>query len=204
MARKVLHLAAQLEELLPTLRPHIRRWHGAGHRVSHVLGEPAVHAFRQPVDQLGRESERLADLADRHARLERDDVADHPGPLPAVLVVDILDHLLAVLGGEIDIDVGRARHLLVQEAFEEEVVLDRVDAGDAEHVRDDRVGCRSAALAGHAMLARESHQVPVDEEELGETSLFDHLQLALQPLRDGERDRPVSLPHALETELVEK
>jgi len=54
------------------------------------------------------------------------------------------------------------------------------------------------------MLAREAHEVPVDEEELGKPCLFDHLQLALQPLGDGKRDRPVPLPNALEAELVEK
>jgi len=60
--------------------------------------------------------------------------------------------------------------------------------GDAEHVST----IESAAIRGpgpHAVLAREAHQVPVDEEELGEPGLLDHLQLALQPLRDSECDR---------------
>src|SRR6202011_1938251 len=204
VAWKVLDLAAQLEELLPALRPHVRRRHGAGHRVFDVFGEPSVHPLGQTVEQLGRETERLADLADGHTRLEGDDVADHPRPLPSVLVVDVLDHLLAMLGGEIDVDVRGARHLLVQEALEKEVVLDRVDSSDPEHVGDDRIGGRAATLAGYAVLAREAHEVPVDEKELGEPSLLDHLQLALEPLRDRERDRPVALPHALEAELVEK
>src|SRR2546426_11023638 len=136
--------------------------------------------------------------------LEGDDVADHPGPLPSVLVVDVLDYLLAVLGGEIDVDVRGARHLLMQEALEEEVVLDGIDARDAKHVSDDRVGGGSPPLARHALLASEAHEVPVDEEELREPRLLDHLQLALKPLGHCERDRPVSLPHAFEAELVEK
>ena len=109
-----------------------------------------------------------------------------------------------MLGGEIDVDVRCARHLLVQEALEKEVVLDRIDAGDAEHVSDDRIGGRAATLARHAVLARKTHEVPVDEEELGEPCLLDHLQLSLESLRDGERDWPITLPHALEAELVEK
>ncbi len=54
--------------------------------------------------------------------------------------------------GEVDIDVGCARHLLVQEAFEEEVVLDGVDPRDAEHVSDDRVRRRAASLARHTVV----------------------------------------------------
>src|SRR4029077_16295425 len=84
MARKVLHLAAQLEELLPALRPHVRGRHGAGHRVLAVLCEPTVHHIGQSTDELGRKPQSLADLPDRHARLERDDFANHPGSLPPV------------------------------------------------------------------------------------------------------------------------
>jgi len=37
-----------------------------------------------------------------------------------------------MLRGEVDVDVRRARHLLVQEALEEEVVLDGIDPSDAQ------------------------------------------------------------------------
>ena len=53
VTREVLHLAAQRKELLPALRPHVGRRHRAGHRVLDVFGEPTVHAFGQPVDELG-------------------------------------------------------------------------------------------------------------------------------------------------------
>ena len=204
VARKLDHLAAQLEELPPALRPHFGRWHRPLHRILDVLGEPPVDALGEAVEELGRESQRLADLPDRHPRLERDHVADHPGPLPAVLLVDVLDHLLAVLGREIDVDVRRARHLLVQEALEKEVVLDRVDAGYAQHVGDDRVRGRATALPWNAVLAGEAHQVPVDEEELGQPGLLDHLELVLQAMGHRRGDRPVALAQAFEAQLVEK
>ena len=204
MAREIDDLSAQLEELKPALRPHLERWHCAGHRFREVLGEPSIDAFGEPVEQLVGEAERLADLADRHPGLEGDDVADHPGPLPSVLLVDVLDHLFAVLRREVDVDVRHARHVLVQEALEEKVVSDGIDAGDAEHIGDDRVGRRAAALAGHPMLAGEAHEVPIDEEELRQPGLLDHLQLALEAARDLDRDGPVALAHSLEAELVEK
>ena len=143
-------------------------------------------------------------MPDRHPRLERDDVADHPCPLPAVFLVDVLDDLLAVRGREIDVDVGRAGHLLVEEALEKQVVLDGVDPRDAEHVGDDRVRGRTPALARDTMLAGKAHEVPVDEEELGQAGLLDHLELVLQAAGDGGGDRPVALAQAFEAELVEK
>ncbi len=105
---------------------------------------------------------------------------------------------------EVDVDVGRARHLLVQEALEQQVVLDRVDARDAEHVGDDRVRRGAATLPRDAMLARKAHQVPVDEEELGQARLLDHLELVLQAPGDRGGDRHVASPQALEAEFVEK
>src|SRR5690348_9061612 len=54
------------------------------------------------------------------------------------------------------------------------------------------------------MLAREAHEVPVDEEELGKPGLLDDLQLALQAARHRGSDGPVALAYSLETELVEK
>ena len=70
--------------------------------------------------------------------------------MPAIGVVDPLDHLLPALVLEVDIDVGRLAPLLGHEALEQEIVLDRIDRGDAEHVADGGVGGRAAALAQDA------------------------------------------------------
>ena len=92
----------------------------------------------------------------------------------------------------------------MEEALEQQVVLDGVDAGDPEHVRDDRVGGRSTALPRHAVVAGETHEVPVDEEELCEAGLLDHLQLVLKAVGDCRSDRSVALADAFEAEVVEK
>ena len=65
----------------------------------------------------------------------------------AVGLVDPLDHLLAPLVLEIDVDVGRLAALVRDEAFEQQLVLDRIDRGDAEHEADHRIGRRAAPLA---------------------------------------------------------
>ena len=108
-----------------------------------------------------------------------------------------------MVGGEIDVDVGRALVILVQETLEEQVVRDRVDTGDTEQVGDDRVRGAAASLPGDAMLPGEFHDVPGDQEELREPRLLDDVELALQPCGDRTRHRVVLALHRLLTEPVQ-
>src|ERR1700730_6764976 len=107
------------------------------------------------LDHCFREAHGSADLADRHARSEGDDVGDHPGAIRAVLLVDVLEHLLAMVGGEIDVDVGRALVILVEESLEEQVVRNGIYTRDTEQISDDRVGGAATSLSRNAVLASE-------------------------------------------------
>ena len=49
----------------------------------------------------------LADFADRRARAVVDHGRGDPGAVAAIFLVDVLDHFLAPLVLEIDVDVGR-------------------------------------------------------------------------------------------------
>src|SRR3546814_18631540 len=69
----------------------------------------------------------------RSGRAERD--AD-----PARGLIDPLDHLLAALMLEIDIDVGRLAPFLADEALEQQIVARGVDRGDAEYITDGTIG----------------------------------------------------------------
>ena len=93
-----------------------------------------------PVDLGERHLEDAADVADGAAGghgPEGDDLAD---VLLAVLPGHVLDHLLPAAAAEVHVDVGQADPLGVEEALEEEVVLERVDLGDLQGSR--RGGCR--------------------------------------------------------------
>ena len=155
------------------------------------------------VDHGFREAHGCAHLTDGHARPEGHDVGDHPGAVGAVFLVDVLQHLLAVVSGEIDVDVGRALVILMEESLEEQVVRDGIHARDAEQVGDDRVRCAAASLARDAALAGESHDVPGDQEELGEMRLLDDIELALQARGDGASHGVVLALHGLLTKFVE-
>ena len=137
---------------------------------------------------------RLADLAHGRARAIADDGGGEPGAVAAVARVDVLDHLLAPLVLEIDVDVGRLLALGRDEALEQQVDLGRVHRGDAEAVADGGVGRRAAPLAQDVLRAREVDDV-VHGEEIGRVvELADQLQLALDErlhlLRDAVGKAP--------------
>src|SRR6185369_4696523 len=89
----------------------------------------------------------LADFADRRARAVVDYRRGDPGAGAAVFLINVLDHLLAPLMLEIDVDVGRLAALLTNEALEQQVAGRRVDRGDAEAITDGAVRRRAAPLA---------------------------------------------------------
>ena len=107
-----------------------------------------------------REPERFADVANRRARAVGDHFGGHRGVLAAVAAVDVLDHLLAVLVREVDVDVGDLAALLAQKPLEQQLAFDRVDRGDAQRITHRRVGRRTAALREHAEPARGLRRCP--------------------------------------------
>ena len=117
--------------------------------------------------------------------------------LGPVFLVDVLDHLLPPLGGEVDVDVRVRRPALVDEPLEQQLVADRVDARDPEHVGDDRVRRAPPPLRRDVARLREPHQVPADQEELGQPGLLDHVQLVRQLPHDGRRHRVIAPFRAL-------
>jgi hypothetical protein len=72
----------------------------------------------------------------------------------AVLLVDVLDHLLAAGVLDVEVDVRRLGALAREEALEQQPHADRVDRGDAQAIAHDGVGGRAAALAEDAVRGR--------------------------------------------------
>src|SRR5262249_55283303 len=144
---------------------------------------------------------------------ERDDLGH---VLAAVLARDVLDDLAAARLAEVDVDVGGRDALLVEEALEDEVVLDRIDVGDAQRIRDERArGGAAPRSHGHALLARVADEAPEDEEVARETHAPDDADLLLearlvvrervaQPARRGQRLERLAAPReAVARDLLE-
>ena len=137
----------------------------------------------------------------RRHRPERDDLSDTVAP---VLVGDVVDDLVAAVNGEVDVDVGHRLAARVEEALEQQVVLDRVDVRDLEAVGDERAGRRAAARP-HADPAplRETHEVGHDQEVVGEAHLADRLELEGEAIAQLGRLLVVMPPQPLVAELDE-
>ena len=102
------------------------------------------------VDPIQRQAQRLANVPHGGTRPVGDELGRHPGPLAAILFVDILNHLFPALVLEVDIDVRGFGPILGNEPLEEDVDPIRVDGRDPQAITDGRVGRRAASLAEDA------------------------------------------------------
>jgi len=119
----------------------------------------------------------LADLADGALGPVGDHGRRHAGPVAAVFLVDVLDHLLAPAVFEINVDIGRFAALGTDEPFEQEVDAARVDGGNAEAEAHRRVGRRAASLAENVAAFGKVDDI-VDGQEIGrEIKLRDQFEL---------------------------
>ena len=91
-------------------------------------------------------------------------------------LVEVLDDLFAGLGVEIHVDIGCHLPLFREEALKDQPVLDGVDGRDFEQISHQRIGRRAAALAANAPLAGEAHNIPDDQEIIGQPEAVDDVQ----------------------------
>ena len=153
---------------------HYQRRHGLGDPVSHrvlVAQHPGGVAHRGPG----------LDPAEGH---------DLGHPVPAVALGRVADHLVAVAGVEVHVDVGHRHPVRVQESLEQQVVADGVQVGDTQGVGHRAPGGGAPARPHpDAALASVADQVPGDEEVGGEPHVVDDVQFVGQPLQHPVRHR---------------
>ena len=157
MLRKMARKAAQRRRQFERQRqPRIGRIEaGLAHVVDIDAARPhAPHRVGHHAHRVGREAERLADFADGAAAPVGDHRGRQRGARAAFLAVDPLDHVLAPLMLEIDIDVGRLVALVGKKALEQDPGFVGIDRSDAEAIAHGGIGGRAAALAKDAQLAR--------------------------------------------------
>ena len=139
--------------------------------------------------------EHAAHVFDRGARAQRAERDDLRHLLAPVFLGDVLNHFAAAPRMEVDIDIGHADALRIQEALKQQAVFQRIDIGDLHGVADQAAGGRSAARSdGNAARFREADEVPDDQEVAGELHLLDGADLAIQALGSTRPDRASSRP----------
>ena len=107
----------------------------------------------------------LADVANRAARPIGDDGGRNGRALARVLVINVLDHLLAAIVLEIDVDVRRLITLLGNEPLDERLHPRGIDFGNSQAITNHRVRGRTPALTKNLLAAREIDDV-VDGQEV--------------------------------------
>ena len=98
--------------------------------------------------------QRAADVLDRRLRrhgVEGDDLRDL---VVAILLLHVLDDLAAAVHAEVDVDIRHGNALGIEEALEEQLVLQRIDVRDLHAVGDQRAGGRAAARDRPGWTAR--------------------------------------------------
>ena len=148
------------------------------HERRHRLRDPVAHAIR-----ITEHACRVAHRVARFDRGERDDLGD---VIAAVTLGGVLDHLVSIARVEVHVDVGHRDTTRVQEAFEQQVVLDRIEIGDAQAVRDRAASGRTATRSdAHASVFRVLDEIPHDQEVRGEAHVLDHLQFECHPFENS-------------------
>ena len=165
---------------------------GGRAQVGHLLGRfrEAQRVGRARRDRLGEpihvshlEAQRAGDVAERRPRLQRPEGDDLAHGLPPVARAHVFDHLAPPLEAEVEVDVGHRHPLGIEEALEQQVELEGIDARDAERVRDQRAGGGAASRAhGDAAVLGGLDEVVDDQEVPGVAGAGDDVELVLETL----------------------
>ena len=101
--------------------------------------------------------------------------------LGAVFFLDVIDDAIAAFLAEVDVEVGHRNAVRIEEALEDQVVLQRIEIGDAQRIRDQRARARAAPRPDrHAVVLGPVDEIGNDQEVAGETHVHDGLDLVFE------------------------
>jgi hypothetical protein len=111
---------AQLEQLLELTGPQVRpgQLRKPLDRGRDIAGRHARERLGHQIDLVRRQPERLADLSDGHPGPEGVHHAAHRGLIAAVGVQDVVQHVLAPVRFDVDVDIGEILAAFVHEPLE--------------------------------------------------------------------------------------
>ena len=94
-----------------------------------------------------------------------------------------IDHLVASVRGEVHVNIGIRLATLIQEALKDQVVPNRVDARNAEQIRDHRISCAATTLRRNPVAMRAAHDVGTQQKKLGEPRALNRCKLVGNTVR---------------------
>ena len=151
------------------------------------------HQLRNAIGVGQRQLEHARGIADG-AFGSHGPVRDDLGYLVRAILVDhVVDDLAPSLIVKIDVDIGQAHTVRIQESLEQQIVLNRIHVGDAHTIRYGRPCGRSPARShAHAHLAGGGGEVLHNEEVAGVAGAFDGLEFEIDALTDFVGDLGVA------------
>ena len=196
VAGQVLELEGEVDEVVhgvvglvefPELGDHavrfLARFFAAAEDVAEAqIERPHRNQLGDAVDLAIRHAEHASAVAQhglgRH-RAEGDDLADMVAP---VFRRHVLDHAVALVHAEVDVEVRHRHAFGIEEALEQQAVAERVDVGDAERPGDHRAGTRTASGTDRdVVLLGPVDEVGDDQEVAREAHLDDDVDLGFEP-----------------------
>lgn len=149
-----------------------------------------------PVGPFVGEPENPGHVPDHGPRRHSVEGGDLGDVIPAVALGHVAEDLVPTTDAEVDVEVGKAHPIGVEEPLEEEPELEGVDLGDPQGVGDQGPGGGAPARAdGDPPPPGVAHEVGDDEEVGGEVHPGDDGQLVAEALLDlGREGVPVAGP----------
>ena len=154
-----------------------------GQRPADAAGPDVAEGLGDRVDLVRRQPERGGGVPDRAARPVGLHHRDAAAALLAVALDDRPVRLDPPRGFDVQVDVRQAPAPLRQEPLHDQVMFERVDAGDADQVIDQAARAGAADRAADAAAADERSHVGHGEEVGGEPGPGDDAELVVEAFR---------------------
>ena len=167
-------------------RQHLQRERPIDLAFQVFVGEPGGEA----IQHRGSRAEGLEPFPKRRAPPEGLERRGQRDPAVAEAPIGPIDQLVAAMGGKVQVEVRQARAARMEEALEDEAMLDRVHRRQAEQVHHQRSHRRASTHHLDSDLARVTSDLEGGEEVRGQLPPRDHRQLVRESLVVGFRSPP--------------
>ena len=141
------------------------------------------HQFGNSVDKPVRMPQHTADIADNRFCRHRTEGNNLGNSITPVHFGYVINHAVTFFHAEVNIEVRHGNSFRVQEAFEQEIKLQRIQIGDFQGVRHQRTGTGTTSRPyRHIVILRPLDKLHHDQEVAGEAHLVNHFQFNIQTL----------------------
>ena len=149
-----------------------------------LLGHTVGHQSSQPVGDRDRHLLDARHVLDNHLGSHGTIGDDVRNAVRTILVLHPLDDARTTVIVEVGIDIRQRDTVGVQETFEQQVVLDRVNLGDSQAISNRRTGSRTTTRAyrNAQFLTTGTDEVGHNQEVTRETHRLHDMQLKLDAL----------------------